>query len=129
MKVLAGIRTVIYMTGFVVLWAWLAVGMRRYDAALDVSLPGWVAPVGAALMAAGGVVALACGFFFATRGRGTPALFDPPREFVATGPYRFVRNPMYIGAFSVLAGFGFLERSPPSFCWQAVRWFLRISSW
>ena len=37
---------------------------------------------------------------FVTKGQGTPAPFDPPREFVASGPYRYVRNPMYIGALA-----------------------------
>ncbi len=35
---------------------------------------------------------------FARRGKGTPAPFDPPRRFVMEGLYRWVRNPMYIGA-------------------------------
>ena len=112
MKVLAGIRTVVYMTGFVVLWGWLALGVRRYDPAFGFEIPDWAPLLGLALMAVGGAVALTCGFFFATHGRGTPAPFDPPREFVAVGPYRYVRNPMYIGAFLVLGGFGLVERSP-----------------
>jgi hypothetical protein len=31
---------------------------------------------------------------------------------VAAGPYQFVRNPIYIDGFLVLAGFGLYERSP-----------------
>ena len=54
--------------------------------------------------AAGASVALWCIFTFATIGRGTPAPFDPPRRLVVQGPYRFVRNPMYIGAGLALAG-------------------------
>jgi len=52
----------------------------------------------------GGAVALWCIYTFAAVGRGTPAPFDPPRRLVARGPYRFVRNPMYIGAGLTLAG-------------------------
>ncbi|HSS45394.1 MAG TPA: isoprenylcysteine carboxylmethyltransferase family protein, partial [Thermoanaerobaculia bacterium] len=37
--------------------------------------------------------------------------FDPPRVFVASGPYRFLRNPMYLGAWFLLAGFGLFEGS------------------
>jgi protein-S-isoprenylcysteine O-methyltransferase Ste14 len=54
--------------------------------------------------AAGAAVALWCIFTFALIGRGTPAPFDPPRRLVIRGPYRFVRNPMYIGAGLALAG-------------------------
>ena len=41
---------------------------------------------------------------FAVVGRGTPAPFDPPRELVATGLYRWVRNPMYLSALLLLVG-------------------------
>ena len=54
--------------------------------------------------AAGAVIALWCILTFAILGRGTPAPFDPPRRLVVRGPYRFVRNPMYIGAGLALAG-------------------------
>ncbi len=43
---------------------------------------------------------------------GTPAPFDAPEQFVAIGPYKYVRNPMYIGGFVVLVGLGIYERSP-----------------
>lgn len=35
---------------------------------------------------------------FIRYGHGTPAPFDPPRKFVAHGLYKWVRNPMYLGA-------------------------------
>jgi protein-S-isoprenylcysteine O-methyltransferase Ste14 len=52
----------------------------------------------------GGALALWCVLSFAFIGRGTPAPFDPPRRLVIQGPYRFVRNPMYIGAALALTG-------------------------
>lgn len=44
------------------------------------------------------LLALWCVVAFIVLGKGTPAPFDPPRRLVARGPYRYVRNPMYIGA-------------------------------
>jgi protein-S-isoprenylcysteine O-methyltransferase Ste14 len=46
----------------------------------------------------GAAIALWCVFTFAAIGKGTPAPFDPPRRLVIERPYRFVRNPMYVGA-------------------------------
>jgi protein-S-isoprenylcysteine O-methyltransferase Ste14 len=39
---------------------------------------------------------------FVTRGEGTPVPIEPPKNFVAGGLYRFVRNPMYFGALLTL---------------------------
>ena len=60
--------------------------------------PAW------ALIAAGVALYLWCLWQFATTGRGTPGPWDPPRRFVAVGPYRYVRNPMYISAALVIGG-------------------------
>ncbi len=59
---------------------------------------------GMIVAAAGASVAVWCILAFALIGRGTPAPFDPPRRLVVRGPYRYVRNPMYLGAGLALAG-------------------------
>jgi len=106
------LRAAVFGAGFIFLWGWVALSLHdRYDASLGIELAGWARALGVALMAAGGIVAFACVATFVTRGEGTPAPFDPPRKFVAAGPYQFVRNPMYIGGFMVLLGFGLYERS------------------
>jgi protein-S-isoprenylcysteine O-methyltransferase Ste14 len=106
------LRAAVFGAGFIFLWGWVALSLHdRYDASLGIELTGWARALGVALMVAGGIVALACVATFVTRGEGTPAPFDPPRKFVAAGPYQFVRNPMYIGGFMVLLGFGLYERS------------------
>ncbi len=68
---------------------------------------------GMVIGAVGAAVALWCIFTFATIGRGTPAPFDPPRRLVIRGPYRFVRNPMYIGAGLALASAALFYESLP----------------
>ncbi len=68
---------------------------------------------GMVIGAVGAAVALWCIFTFATIGRGTPAPFDPPRRLVIRGPYRFVRNPMYIGAGLALASAALFYESWP----------------
>ena len=45
-----------------------------------------------------------CAWEFAWKGLGTPAPIDPPKILVARGPYRVIRNPMYVGVLSVVAG-------------------------
>ena len=65
---------------------------------------GWQQVTGLAVGTAGAVIAFWCILTFATIGKGTPAPFDPPRKLVNRGPYRFVRNPMYIGATIALTG-------------------------
>ena len=111
-RMLAGLRAIVYVAGFVLLWGWLAVSMRRYDPALGGPLPLWLGPLGVVCIALGAVLVGTCVVLFVARGRGTPAPFDPPRQFVAVGPYRWVRNPMYVGGVLVLAGFGMWQRSP-----------------
>jgi protein-S-isoprenylcysteine O-methyltransferase Ste14 len=68
---------------------------------------------GMVIGATGAAVALLCILAFASIGRGTPAPFDPPRRLVVKGPYRFVRNPMYIGAGLVLVGAALFYESLP----------------
>lgn len=108
----AALRGLVYGSAFVFLWAWVATVVRRYDAGLAISLPSPLRALGVVLACCGAVIAASCVAVFASRGEGTPTPFDAPRKFVATGPYRYVRNPMYVGAILLLVGAGFAVLSP-----------------
>ena len=120
---LAG-RSLFFASCFVWLWAWVALSVRAFDRRWDVGLPAWSHAAGIPLLIAGGGLAIACILTFLWIGRGTPAPFDPPREFVAAGPYRLLRNPMYVGGWLMLVGFALQQRSLSmlgfSLCWLTV---------
>ncbi len=84
----------IYLPARILSW----VGIARPEAM------AWPQIAGIIITSAGAAVALWCVVSFIWIGRGTPAPFDPPRKLLIRGPYRFVRNPMYIGAGLALAG-------------------------
>jgi len=56
------------------------------------------------LWALGGAILLWSFWNFLNEGRGTPAPIDPPKELVATGFYRYLRNPMYMGILAIILG-------------------------
>jgi protein-S-isoprenylcysteine O-methyltransferase Ste14 len=71
---------------------------------------GWP---GSVLIAAGATLYAWCLGLFAIVGGGTPGPWDAPRHLVAVGPYRFVRNPIYLSALLVVLGETLLFWSPP----------------
>lgn len=105
------LRSIIYVPSFILFFGWIADRVRAFDPKIGVILPLWTRPAGILFMIVGGILVLTCVVVFIIRGKGTPAAFDPPTEFVATGPYAYVRNPMYIGGFILLVGFGLYRNS------------------
>ena len=56
------------------------------------------------LWLAGSLIILSCFRDFVVKGRGTPLPTDPPKELVVTGLYRYMRNPIYVGALLIFLG-------------------------
>jgi protein-S-isoprenylcysteine O-methyltransferase Ste14 len=90
----------------VVVPAWL---LNRFPP--DDSLWAETALLGSALRAIGLALLLIgfglfswCVSLFVRVGRGTLAPWDPTRNLVASGPYRYVRNPMITGVVTMLFG-------------------------
>jgi protein-S-isoprenylcysteine O-methyltransferase Ste14 len=52
----------------------------------------------------GSLTVLWCFWAFTFKGLGTPDPTDPPKELVVTGPYRYVRNPIYVGVVFIFLG-------------------------
>lgn len=78
--------------------------------------------VGVLSMALGAGTYLWCAWNFVFACRGTPAPIDPPKELVVKGPYRFVRNPMYIAVGLVLSGEAILFQSYNLVVYALLAW-------
>ena len=69
-------------------------------------------PFYAPLMAWGYLQYHLCGRYRRHLGAGGPGLATPPERLVATGPYAYTRNPMYLGHIIYLIGLTLTLRSP-----------------
>jgi len=68
--------------------------------------------LGYILLVLGASIYLWCVYDFTFIGRGTPAIFDPPKHLVIRGLYNYVRNPMYVGIITIVIGQMFIHGSP-----------------
>jgi protein-S-isoprenylcysteine O-methyltransferase Ste14 len=81
---------------------WLARGGSASAGSVAAAIP---------LFLVGGALYAWCVWDFARFGRGTPAPIDAPTRLVVRGPYRLVRNPMYVAVLTVILGWAVLFRS------------------
>jgi protein-S-isoprenylcysteine O-methyltransferase Ste14 len=61
-----------------------------------------------------------CAWDFTFAGKGTPAPIAPPKDLVVRGLYRYVRNPMYVGVLTLLAGEAWFFSSRQLFIYAGV---------
>ncbi|MFE1878150.1 methyltransferase family protein [Streptomyces diastatochromogenes] len=97
---------------------WLTDGWQAGDWWLPLRLLGLVP------LAAGTAVILESFTRFALEGLGTPSPIAPPARLVVSGPYRYVRNPIYLAVVAVLCGQGLLLARPVLFAYAAGAWVL-----
>ena len=71
-------------------------------------------------MVLGALLLLWCVRDFYVTGRGTLAPWDPPKNLVATGLYKYSRNPMYIAVTLILIGWAMAFRSQTLWMYAAV---------
>ncbi len=65
-----------------------------------------------------------CGRYRITHGGGGPGLETPPERLVATGPYSYTRNPMYLGHLIFLIGLTLTFKS-----WLAALITVAVAVW
>ena len=106
-------RAIVSITAIGLTFGWLTGYLRPIDASLGVELPRWSQIPGLVAIVAGAALVLLCGVMLSTRGIGTlrGEEWFMPRDFVATGPFRFVRNPMSLGGAVFVTGIALWHRS------------------
>ena len=89
------IASLVVGAAFLGLWFWLLPSWLGFDVRMAGSARWrWIAAVPSIL---GFALAARCIWDFGRTGHGTPAPMAPPQRLVVIGPYRYVRNPMYLG--------------------------------
>lgn len=78
---------------------WLLTGWRSREPPHPV-----IRLVGLVVVVVGAVVLIGAFVRFVTEGRGTPAPIAPTERLVVGGPYRYVRNPMYLAVAATIVG-------------------------
>ena len=125
MRAFIAARALVFAAAFMGGWFWVVLRLQPLSREWDVSLPAWIQAPGVGLGLAGALGIVVCIALFVVRGYGTPAIFDAPRRFVAVGPYKYVRNPMYLSAIATFLGFGLSVRSLAVLAFAGA-WFLMI---
>ena len=92
-----------FLAGLLIGLPWLAYRIDLHIAGWHVEI-GWFRVVGVVVFVATLVAYLLASHVLSSRGRGGYVEFDPPREFVAVGPYRWMRNPIAACAVLMLLG-------------------------
>ena len=67
--------------------------------------------LGVVLLIPCGAVILHCKRIFRIVGKGTPVPIEPPKEFVASGLYKFIRNPMFASYITIYLALFFISGS------------------
>ena len=81
----------------------------------------WPLQVAGAILLLAGAAVLACSFVrFIDEGLGTPAPVAPTERLVVTGPYRYVRNPMYLAVTATIVGQALLLGQPSLLAYAAI---------
>jgi len=81
---------------------YIPLGLLRWGPQIETGVFAYLA---LPLWLVGGMILLWSFWNFLHEGRGTPAPIDPPKELVAAGFYRYVRNPMYVGILAMIIGY------------------------
>jgi len=117
------LRSIVLLPGTILiiipaLLLWIASGTRfSHGLTSPNELQFWL---GALLMIGGLILAVWTARLQVTIGKGTPAPWDPPTKLVVWGPYRYVRNPMIVGAFCILLAESLLFQSWPIAGWLLI---------
>jgi protein-S-isoprenylcysteine O-methyltransferase Ste14 len=102
---------VAFLLAILVLAPWVASRLDAFRPDLRPNLPPAVRWAGLGLFAILLALYLTASAWLSIRGRGAYVEFDPPRQFVAEGPFRYCRNPIAACVLGMLLGLGLWHSS------------------
>ncbi|MEA3440007.1 MAG: methyltransferase [Chloroflexota bacterium] len=108
MHIVRVVVTNLVLSTLVILAAALALRLDRF---WSFSLPEGLVLIAWPLLVGGSLLIIASAYALITRGGAIGAPGDPTSQLVTTGPYRWMRNPIYAGAALLLFAVAFIARS------------------
>jgi protein-S-isoprenylcysteine O-methyltransferase Ste14 len=98
------LKTILYMGGmhglftFYIPYLLVKKDLHAFDLGVFsyLAIPLWIM---------GALIIVWCSVDMVRKGRGTPAHLDPPKQLIINGLYRYVRNPIYLGALMFQFGY------------------------
>jgi len=91
---------------FFLLSPWIAnmIDRKLFNTNSFLQAPVSVMILGIVIVSVGSALALWATALFKLKGKGTPNPMLPPKNLIISGPYKFTRNPIYLGGTIVLLG-------------------------
>lgn len=114
MKVKRVIALIIWFVYLIFIFVLVPLFCKKIESSLllQINLPNYIKLLGIILIILGFILGFWCLIILWKEGEGTPSFLYPPIKLVTTGPYKYSRNPMTLGAWLIFIGESIVLESP-----------------
>ncbi|PMP66579.1 MAG: hypothetical protein C0190_05330 [Thermodesulfobacterium geofontis] len=114
MKINKNLALLIWFIYLIFIFFLIPLFCKKFETLLipQIILPNYVKLLGIVFIIFGFILGFWCFVVLWKQGEGTPSFLYPPKKLVTTGPYKYSRNPMTVGAWLIFIGESIFLQSP-----------------